>query len=205
MLDKDRIQVEQEPGRCVSCGFLSKLTRTQGTSDLSVFYEVHWAERRSGKLFKHGETKTMPVCYRQVPEFYIDLVRAAEEHGKLDPAGVIDVIYRDRSCPKWIAYEVDRAPKEHLQKVEMLDLEQRGVEFERQLESERREWEHRLEQQRRQFEGDLAEWNQQAEERRHRIILWLAAAAVIFAVFQVAAAILALNQDSWFVKLLGLD
>ncbi len=76
----------------------------------------------------------------------------------------------------------------------MLELEQRRENFEQRMEAERRG-----------FEWSLAAQAEKAERKRYKVVIWVALAAFIFAVLQVAAAILALGEDSWIVKLLGLD
>ena len=164
---------EEAPGRCFSCGFLSK---SRGGPIPGTFYEVGWHGRSEGAFFrqadpKEGDIRTIPWCYRLVPDFFVELYAQTTKKGELDRQGVLEIIRKDRSCPKWEQYEIDRSPKEHLQKVEMLELQQRQEQFQETMEQRRREWEHGVERERRRFD------------------LVLVAIVVIFAIAEVAATI----------------
>lgn len=181
-------------GRCLTCGFLSKWEPAG-----SIFH-IGMPDRLKGKAYRHflpqGEIVTLPFCFRGAVAFETEdelglmATRPAEERDK----AAADVFQRDRRCPKWYPYRPGFSPQAHLEELRMLELEQRRENFEQRMEAERRG-----------FEWSLAAQAEKAERKRYKVVIWVALAAFIFAVLQVAAAILALGEDSWIVKLLGLD
>ena len=72
-----------------------------------------------------------------------------------------------------------------------------------QLERQRQEFEQRMEKDRRDFELKLEELNKQERRRTDRIMIGLTIAAVIFAITEVAAAVLGITNDSWIIRILS--
>ncbi len=195
-------------GSCVSCGFLSKWS--QGGPGAGC-YELDWTGRLDGKAYSHylifqGEIITIPFCFQRVVNF-----EDAHEVGLQTPLleererATAEVFQRNRQCPKWHPYRPGLDPKEHLRELRMLEQEQRREEFEQKMEQDRRAFEERMEKERRAFEERLAQRAEESEERRHTLVLWIAAAAVILALAEVGAAILGAGPGSLIGKLIGLD
>ena len=72
------------------------------------------------------------------------------------------------------------------------------------LEQRQREQEERREEERRAFEERLARQTEQAEDRRHNLILWIAVAAIALAIAEVLTAVLSAGPDSLIGRLIGL-
>jgi anti-sigma-K factor RskA len=101
-------------------------------------------------------------------------------------------------------YKEGLPPQAHYGGLAMQELEQRQYAFQQQLEQDKRKWERQLELDRRAFEKALSDQAQEAEDKRHNLIFWIAIAAIALAVAQVLAAILSAGPDSFIGKLLGL-
>ena len=191
--------LEEDRGRCVSCGFLAKRVMPTGSST-PMFYEFDEVGRQLGKGFieepwHSPETKivTVPACIRGAANL---LGECGAEHASgadLDDS-TKRVINRDRNCPKWYPYTPGLDPVRHLEEFRRLEIEQRREEFEERMENERQAFEERL-----------AQRAEESEGRRHTLVLWIAAAAVILALAEVGAAILGAGPGSLIGKLIGLD
>jgi hypothetical protein len=113
---------EAQKGRCVSCGFLA----TYGDR----WHEVSNRERRSGRFIVQDgmQAWSQVTCFRNAA----DLASEMESSNPSAP-NVIAVIGRDRNCPEWFPYTPDRSPKEHLEKLEMIQLEHERKEHDLEL------------------------------------------------------------------------
>jgi hypothetical protein len=199
-----------ETGACWNCGFLCR--RDAHNLHVSAYYEATEHIRQWDRYFDFAGPLA-PWCYRDVPlllevEEIIGMppriVTTDAQQQERQNAAAKQIVKRDRQCPKWYPYKPGRGPEQHLREVEALELEDRRREFERRMESGRRKWERRLELDRRGFEKTLWDQAQEAEEKRHNLVFWIAIAAVVLAVAEVLAAILSAGPDSIIGRLLGL-
>jgi hypothetical protein len=196
-------------GRCQTCGFLSKHA-VPGFKSLPTptFYEIEMVERYFGLVFKHvpdlsvGEVPTEPACFvSAIPRFYDAMSPYLERGDPLEDAAK-HAFLEDRHCKEWFPYTQGRSPKEHLEELKMLQLEQRRQEFEERMEKDRRD-----------FESKLDELNREERRRTDNVMKWLAFAgivfsvvqamvalfAIVFAVVQVVLALLGISADSWIL------
>ena len=195
---------DANPGACISCGFLSQRDRSGRATG---YYEVPPADRAAG-IVGHPQANrpTLIWCF----------VAAANLKQEIDDLGndrpieerTAQVIQRgdrgEHGCPQWMPYKEGLSPEAHFGGLAMQQLEQRQHQFQQQLEQDRRNWERRLELDRRAFEKALWDQAQEAEEKRHNLVFWIAIAAVALAAAQVLAAILSAGPDSIIGKLPGL-
>jgi hypothetical protein len=111
---------QEAHGRCVSCGFLSFYG--WATPELrSVTRD--W--RESGIL--NGLTL---ACFRQAADLYDESYDASaavpdDEGNYPSPTAdkILAVIRRDRSCPDWFPFQAGLTPKEHLERMNAMELE----------------------------------------------------------------------------------
>lgn len=196
-------------GRCIGCGFLAKHA-TPGSGDTTHF-EAELDERVKGNLFRHmvrrtdGHFVTVPLCFRNVHPIGVEIRDLARDQSGLSPPeAAIQVIMKDRGCTKWYQYQPGRIPKEHLDELKLLEMEQRREDFERRLEEDRQAAAQEIEEDRRGFEETLSRQAEEAEDRRHNLVRWITVAAVFLAFAQVLAAILGAGPASLIGRWLGL-
>ena len=72
----------------------------------------------------------------------------------------------------------------------MLAMEERRKKFEQKMESDRKA-----------FELKLDESNKEERKRTDRVMKWIAVAAIIFALAEVAAGLMGITDDSWVLSL----
>jgi hypothetical protein len=125
---------EQERGRCVSCGFVGR--------HAFEWYEVSQDERDTGRLYtatpdgrrsrttlgciknaanlvqERGEKLTIRLAGRPIADAE-GIVDVAAEYGALR-----DVLTTDRQCSKWYPYTQGFSPKEHVEELRMMQLEE---------------------------------------------------------------------------------
>jgi hypothetical protein len=180
-------------GACISCGFLSQRD-SSGRS--TGYYEVPPADRAAGTV-GHPQARRPTVIWCFVAE--ANLKQEIEDLGNERPIEerTAQVIQRgdrgEHGCPQWMPYKEGLSPQEHYGGLAMQQQEQ-----------DRRNWERQLELDRRAFEKALWDQAQEAEEKRHNLVFWIAIAAVALAVAEVLAAILSAGPDSIIGKLPGL-
>jgi len=172
-------------GRCVNCGLLGKRA---SQSTLSVCYEATAVDRLGGHLTEVREDPVGPAAYPPIihthPWCFLgkaDLlgelaVMGAKEH---QADKVLELIRKDRNCKAWYPWREFLSPKEHWEEQIMLAMEERREKFEQSIEKDRKD-----------FELKLFEMNQRLAKDSHRVMVWLAIAAIIFAVAEVGAALL---------------
>jgi hypothetical protein len=123
---------EQDRGRCVTCGFVGR--------HAFEWYEVSQEERDTGRLHSatRGGIRTKLGCIKNAA----DLVQEWGEQtttrlaGKpiVDAEGIVDVaaeygalrdvLTADRQCSKWYPYTQGLSPKEHVEELRMMQLEE---------------------------------------------------------------------------------
>lgn len=190
-------------GRCSGCGFLGKASyrpsgKPAGGAILRVF-EINWLERGLGMAYSHshdGKTiETTPDCFVHAANLPMELGERTPPNIDFDRYLDItrELLWTDRQCPRWYPYREGFDPAAHAQDLQMMELEQR-----------QREQEERREEERRAFEERLARQTEQAEDRRHNLILWIAVAAIALAIAEVLTAVLSAGPDSLIGRLIGL-
>ena len=178
-------------GRCINCGFLGK----RSPQFDEVCFHASGKDRLSGIFSRHhtlmgGETSltdTIPWCFVGKGDFLKELggIQATVFTDK-----VREVIERDRKCPSWYPWREFASPKEHFEESMVLAMEQRREEFEQKMENDRKA-----------FELKLDEGNREERKRTNRVMKWLAFAAIIFALAEVAAGLMGITDDSWILSL----
>jgi len=101
------------------------------------FHEAESADREHPERFFQfvpGETNALQsgelVCFRRAADLQHEIGEAASA-GAGDAAEV--VIWRDRHCERWIAYEPGISPRDHLAELKARDLERDRREFQRSM------------------------------------------------------------------------
>lgn len=117
-----------ERGRCWSCGSLA--THRSG----GVWHEVPTEDRQSGRNFDnaHGnDVHTLPACFRNAADLAQEFkqalgVKAGADYTEqeLAPAAVRDILTQDRRCAEWYPYTPGFSAKEHLEQLQMMQLEE---------------------------------------------------------------------------------
>ncbi len=114
-------------GRCVSCGFLAK--------HRDRWHEATEEERETGTLLQGGagwehEINTVPACFVRAAdlpaEYQAGLRTPAESLESGDTVlrrATLNIVTRDRGCPQWYPYSPGFSPKEHLEELRMMQLE----------------------------------------------------------------------------------
>ena len=125
-------------GCCRTCGFLSRRAKTlaqTGWRPHSGFHETENADRDHPERyfdFVPGETNALQkgelVCFRRAA----DLPHEMEEASAAG-ASAAEVVWRDRRCVRWIAYEPGISPRDHLAELKTRDLEEGRREFQRSM------------------------------------------------------------------------
>jgi hypothetical protein len=123
---------EQDKGRCVSCGFIGR--------HAFEWFEVSQGERDTGNLYTatRGGISTKLGCIRNAANL-------AQERGEklairlagksiVDAEGIVDVaaeyealrdvLNTDRQCSEWYPYTQGFSPKEHVEQLQMMQLEE---------------------------------------------------------------------------------
>ena len=112
-------------GRCISCGFLCQRIDLM----TETVYEATVEARSYGNLVSHPESprKTRIWCFLYQEQLYEEFKRLTEQYGKTrDNAEInFEIITRDINCPKWYSYTPFLSPKEHLEKLNSSEIEQK--------------------------------------------------------------------------------
>jgi hypothetical protein len=210
-------------GCCASCGFLSHSVSTAAgaynfgrvqTVFESEIFDVPIYMRASGSDFggsfrdpstTHIWTWAAPLCFifAAEPSLSEEVGFDPSSHESLDRKTVASAIQReDRKCPKWFEWRPGISPAEHVRMRDMIELERDRRKWEADVETERRASDERLDKSNKVFlsglESERREWEKQAGRWPNRLI-W---AAVILAIGQVLAGVLALPL---ITRLLHLD
>lgn len=196
--------MSNDPGRCISCGFLSKIPSDPGyglpDEPAIVFPEDRDNPSRMHRI-KHGSvtgTGTV-VCLLRLPIFGEPI-----DHNTLLNSGpaVRQNLARERNCGEWVLFNPALTPKEHLMQRVFATLEQDRREFFAEAERVRMDFEARQEQARQAFDAAQDKSRRDFEKAIKRRDWWLAGAAILLAIVQVVAALIALTPDSvggrWF-------
>jgi len=125
---------EDYPGACISCGYLSQLSRHQaGQHELNAKHRANgrlpsdntlWCWRRAANLQKEADEAEQEI--RQSGTF-----QAADPQDSERAAAVRRVVQKGRDCEKWYRWTEHLTPKEHYEEERMLrlaELEQRLME-----------------------------------------------------------------------------
>ena len=116
-------------GRCISCGFLCQRIDLM----TETVYEATVEARSYGNLVSHAESprQTRIWCFLYQEPLYEEFKRLTELYAKTrDNAEInFEIITRDLNCPKWYSYTPFLSPKEHLEKVNSSEVEQKRKEI----------------------------------------------------------------------------
>lgn len=179
-----------ERGACYNCGFLCR--KDVLNTHLALFYEISEEDRKNGRFFTLASPGA-PRCFRGVdigreitdatglPDYPI----RTDEHQQKQNAAAKQVLETNRQCKLWFPYTPGMSPKEHLEEFKILEMER-----------DRKEWQERLEANRREWQKELVALEKRENKRINRVMIWLAVAAAILAVAEVAAAVSSLTPDS---------
>lgn len=123
---QDRYPVSDR-GRCVSCGLLA-IHQTESPR----WHEATQDARGTGRLDRGGtgyerDFNTWPACFRHAADLEAEARAVIEERGLSGdgrPGANQEVITRDRHCPAWYPYSPGFPPKEHLEELRMMQLEE---------------------------------------------------------------------------------
>lgn len=134
------------PGRCMGCGFLSKLRMTAGYP--MAFYEMDWATRfAAGDVFsqideRRNKHPTVPFCFQYREDFVADVAPLNQGDSRTkEQQAARSVFEKDRRCPDWIPYRPALDPIGHFGGLAMQQQEQRQYDFQKNMEQDRRRFE----------------------------------------------------------------
>ena len=108
---------DESRGRCVSCGFLA----THGIHDATL-HEVGLTGRETGRIGGSGLH-----CFRQAAPLLQEIRDATvEPNGRRIQTEevIVSVLRRDRNCSKWCLYESGQSAEKHLERLQMIQLEE---------------------------------------------------------------------------------
>ncbi len=181
-------------GCCGTCGWLAKRVRPSAPGaqrEHSGFYEVEPTDRERPRRFFNfvpGETNSWKqgelTCYRHAADLQAEIRsprpnrEVATDEDSESRAAAQGVIWMDRRCPRWSAYEPGISPREQLREVRA-----------RQLEDDRREFQLKL--------NAFEDRQQERQRRADRRLTWAAALlATIIGVAQLLASLLTMSKDA---------
>jgi hypothetical protein len=177
--------VKADKGSCRACGWLAmRVRRAGGTREHLGVFEVESDDpEQPGQFFdiSPGEANARKAgeltCYKGVHDLQKEMVTAGgpaharavqdEHYARAGAAAAKTVIWKDRGCPTWMAYEPGLSPKELVQEL----CNRAAVEIE-----DRRQARH--------------------HESDRRLTLAAAVLATIIGVAQIIAAVLTMTRDS---------
>ena len=176
-------------GRCISCGFLSKYCPGVYVPT-PKYFEMENPERESGKVFSHaidanrGPTPSDPACFLQMADAKADFSNSATQN---TPHLFKEAAQKDRECLKWHPYTPGISPQAHLEQVRMQELERKRQEFEERMDRKNKEFTLKL------------------DKRNRCVQIWLSVILGIFALAEVAAALLQVafpNGWPWLMQII---
>jgi hypothetical protein len=173
-------------GRCGTCGFLGKRVipnESTGQRSHLGFFEAEQTDRdKPAQLIKlvPGESNAWQdahlVCFR----YAADLPKEIAEIASLgDDVAARDVVWKDRHCPLWCAYEPGLSPRDHLYELKARDLEEHRRQFQRSLAT---------------FESRQAAREKRADRRLTKAAIWFGS---IVGVAQIIASLMTMPPDAW--------
>lgn len=173
-------------GRCFGCGYLSK--RVVATAEL---FEFPLHERGKGVPSPPHGRHTVAFCFVNAHDLPFEVVEEIIKSSAMDAgAAGQQVFFKDRRCSMWFPYQEGLPPQEHYK-----------AHHQQTIDIMKQELEDQREQDRKQFELALHQISESQEAQTRKVTFRLMLAAVVLAVAQVIAAILALSGQSWIVKL----
>lgn len=120
-------------GRCISCGLLAKHSKA-----LDEYYELPQHERLGAdvNIFVHIKERRSNapqvdiVCFVRAADLEAETMIASKS---CDAEAAIKILRSERNCARWYPYTQGRSPKEHLEELNMQQLEQSRRDFELKL------------------------------------------------------------------------
>jgi hypothetical protein len=115
---------------CSTCGFLC-VRRQEHRAEVR-YTEVSIEERREGRIIAESRHRdALPVCARFVADIEGELWEAYETtkgQGVTDDDGIFlaakAVLTKNRNCPEWMQYHPSLGPREHLERRNMMTVEE---------------------------------------------------------------------------------
>jgi len=145
-------------GRCISCGFLCKRTDLS----TSTIFEASVEDRKYFNFNSHPESprQTRICCFVAGQDLFEEFTQLKKYYGNSRDSSQIhgEIVTKDIKCPKWFSYKSFMSPKEHFERLTMM-----------QLERDRRAFEQKMENDKKQFELELFKINQTVQEDSKKI------------------------------------
>lgn len=183
-----------EQGKCDSCGFLSK----------RLYSDIAQPECREASLYdrdfgmppylQNTTTKIIPWCFVGEVGLHSEVEDLCATSGNPQNACLVAVIISDRHCPMWFPWTEFLSPKEHFEKYQMTQLEQRQKEFQQTIEQERKDFDLKLFEMDQRIQSDNNETAKRADKFNRRMTWFF----IILAILSAAGTILALFFPNGF-------
>lgn len=158
-------------GRCVNCGLLAIIDGDGAVREVPMPIRMGWV---------HPSDPVRCLIYRRHLSEEL-VVRAQEKGTPAEPyLYIAEAIRREQDCESWFGYIEGLSPQEHLQRRDIIVLEDQRQAFQRMLEDER----------------------VRREAETSKVGMWLAIAGVLFAAGEVVAAAISLTPDSWLCRMI---
>ncbi len=173
---------------CLTCGFLSTL----GAGKVDG---VLLGDRNLGTLFNAGGSDSHPHCYLSEVSLIFEFYKAAKAANvdtdlrgfasrapqeRIEIGAVMRDVLAVTTCDQYVPWREHLSPEWHWEHKRMMDIERMRSDFTEQLEKDRRDWTERL-----------AERQAGDDKREKHFAHWIAFAAIILGLFQLASAFLA--------------
>lgn len=121
-----------EHGRCATCGFYGQAVASPVSEPAPGLQEISGPYRKAGRMPATNRFSG-PACLREAADLYEEVKQAADARSPAppevvfiprDPETLLAITGRDRRCPDWYGYQPGLDPKEHLDQMHMIQLEQ---------------------------------------------------------------------------------
>lgn len=197
----------EDKGRCVNCGFLGKRVTPGQRAITPSYYEIDQHGRNTGRVWAQlqdlltGEVATEPICFKQVVSI-TEEINTALGSATDGFEATWKTFLTDRHCSSWYPYTPGFGPKEHADKLQMEQLEERRMNFELAIEKQRQDFEMKLFEMSQNIQHESQEITKQAEAFQRRVSWFF----VILAVLGLVGTLLQLtfpNGIPWLVNLVG--
>jgi hypothetical protein len=141
----------EDKGRCVNCGFLGKRVKPGERAITPSYYEIDQHGRETGRVWSQhqdlltAEVSTAPFCFKHVVSIREEIETAVTNGKAADRyAAAQQSFLTDRQCHLWYPYIPGFGPKEHSDRLQMEQLEERRMNFELAIEKQRQDFEMKL-------------------------------------------------------------
>jgi hypothetical protein len=186
----------KDKGKCISCGFLSKRSRTGFGNPSPSYYEASDEERHATPLFfkrwehRGQSVSTDFVCFRGCADLPKEYLRDPGETARTTNAML--ALERDRKCPCWYPYKPGFSPVRHYEWYQ-----------DQKREEDRRAFEERLSQRAEDLHKSLALRDEELQLQRDKTdsaTTTLMKRLTVLALILAAVQVLTLTRDSLLAK-----